>query len=492
MNQSFSFSFARQCVWKGLVSATAIGFVIVCSMPAVLAQDPSGFPEIRPTDPGSKVIEIVPGQKSLGIESIPRAIDSMQDAGMKADNVAGKSQATPADNAKEQDAQAAFSKLGFRELTLKIRENSSEIDKLYVTVPLGFPERKIQFQRRIEWLERENEKLREYVQPAAVAAFRANPAGSRAAAKKVFELLASKLSPRDRTLHFDPRGAYELVKTVLEIKGTAIGMEPGKRPDPAEQPLVDVIFQGYLACYSLQEFAEAEEFLVRLENMDIGLKPTIREKFEETWAAWQIEKSLRDASDQRADLPRVKFETSVGTFEVELFEDHAPNTVANFIELVDSGFYDGLEFFNVVPRQFARTGCSENDGTTNPGYTIADEFENSRGNFMGTLAMQNDGENTAGSQFLIMHRPQIELNGKVTTFGRVLGEGMQMIYQLNTVDRLRKTGGDASTITKATVVFRRPGSQYKATKVQNVGAEVSAELRALGAEADGANATVRE
>ena len=61
---------------------------------------------------------------------------------------------------------------------------------------------------------------------------------------------------------------------------------------------------------------------------------------------------------------------------------------------------------------------------------------------------------------------------------------MEKVYQLNTVDRLRKTGGEASTITKATVVFRRPGSQYKVIKVQNVAAEVSAELKALGAAAD--------
>lgn len=483
MNQSTKSSLVRQSFWKSITSAAVIGVVISASQPMVLAQTSNGFPEISPTQTDSKVIEIVPGQKSLGLKTKP-VVPAMPET--KAGVVSGGAESVAADNTEQLEAQAAeaFSKLGFRELVSKIRDNGREIDKLYVTVPLGFPARQMQFQQRIQFLERENEMLNEYVLPAAVAAFRANPAGSKAAAQKVFELLENKLSPRDRTMHYDPQGALELVKTVLEIKGNEIGTVPGNRPQPAEEPLINVIYRGHVACYGLQDFEQAEKFLVRLENMDIGLQPSVREKLEKTRAAWEVEKALREASDRRGDLPRVKFETSVGTFEVELFEDEAPNTVANFIELVDSGFYDGLEFFNVVPSQFARAGCSENDGTTNPGYTIADEFENSRGNFMGTLAMQNDGENTAGSQFLIMHRPQLELNGKVTAFGRVLGDGMQKIYQLNTVDRLRKTGGEASTITKATVVFRRPGSQYKVVKVQNVGAEVSAELKALGAAAD--------
>ncbi|MCL4154140.1 UNVERIFIED_CONTAM: hypothetical protein GTU68_010053 [Idotea baltica] len=175
--------------------------------------------------------------------------------------------------------------------------------------------------------------------------------------------------------------------------------------------------------------------------------------FDTTQAAWEKEHELRE-QDATANLPRVKLETSDGDVVIELFEDQTPETVANFISLVEDGFYDGLEFFQVIPSMYARAGCSENDGTTIPGYRIRSEFENPRGHFAGTVAMHNDGENTAGSQFMIMHRPDPNLTDKIVAFGRVI-EGMDVVYGFRAVNRIRTKGGDAATITKATVIRKR-------------------------------------
>ena len=154
---------------------------------------------------------------------------------------------------------------------------------------------------------------------------------------------------------------------------------------------------------------------------------------------------------KRQDLPRVKLETTDGNVIIELFENEAPNTVANFIKLTKEGYYDGLEFFQVVPSLYARTGCKANDGTTHPGYRIRNEFENGRSHFAGTVVMQNDGENTAGSQFIILHRPDPNLKEKVVSFGRVI-EGLDIVYGFKTVNRIRHAGGEATVINKATVL----------------------------------------
>ena len=343
--------------------------------------------------------------------------------------------------------------LDFGQLRNQIRENNRMIDRSYIGMPVTDINMQLMVKAEIDRLNTENKLLTELLEPAAIAAFRDNPNGSAAAAATVMDLLASKLSPRDRNSKYEPAAALKLVETILEIKGNDLGMVSNEQPDPDAEPLIKVIYQGYLACYGMQDFERANEYLTRLENMPIGLKPEVRQMFDSTKAAWEKELELR-AQDATANLPRVKLETSEGDIVIELFEDQAPETVANFISLVEDGFYDGLEFFQVIPSLYARTGCSENDGTTIPGYRIRSEFENPRSHFAGTVAMHNDGENTAGSQFMIMHRPDPNLVDKIVAFGRVI-EGMDVVYGFKSVNRIRTKGGDAATITKATVIRKR-------------------------------------
>jgi cyclophilin family peptidyl-prolyl cis-trans isomerase len=117
--------------------------------------------------------------------------------------------------------------------------------------------------------------------------------------------------------------------------------------------------------------------------------------------------------------------------ELELFEDQTPNAVANFICLVEQGFYDGLDFHRVEAGTLAQAGCPKGDGTGGPGYTIACEClePGRRLHFRGSVAMAHAGRNTGGSQFYIAYRPLPHLDDQHTVFGRVV-RGLDVLSKL--------------------------------------------------------------
>jgi peptidyl-prolyl cis-trans isomerase A (cyclophilin A) len=126
----------------------------------------------------------------------------------------------------------------------------------------------------------------------------------------------------------------------------------------------------------------------------------------------------------------VTIETTRGTFQVELFEDRAPKTTANFLALVKKGFYDGVKFHRVIDRFMIQSGCPKGTGTGGPGYTIPDEFhpELKHGG-EGILSMANAGPNTGGSQFFITLVPTPWLDGKHAVFGKVIS-GMDVVREI--------------------------------------------------------------
>jgi peptidyl-prolyl cis-trans isomerase B (cyclophilin B) len=125
----------------------------------------------------------------------------------------------------------------------------------------------------------------------------------------------------------------------------------------------------------------------------------------------------RDYSKTKQIFADIK--THEGTVKVELFFKDAPNTVANFVHLADTGFYNGLTFHRVIQGFMTQGGDPNGDGTGGPGYTIEDEH-NKLKHEAGTLSMANAGPNTAGSQFFICHMPQPHLDGRHTIFGKVV------------------------------------------------------------------------
>ncbi len=128
------------------------------------------------------------------------------------------------------------------------------------------------------------------------------------------------------------------------------------------------------------------------------------------------------------------FKTNQGTFEVELFEDKAPITTKNFIDLSEKGFYDGVIFHRVIDGFMIQGGDPTGTGMGGPGYTIEDEFrEDLTFAGEGILAMANTGmPHTGGSQFFITLDKTPWLNGKHTIFGKVT-KGMDVVRKIGHV-----------------------------------------------------------
>ncbi|MEZ6095602.1 MAG: peptidylprolyl isomerase [Pirellulaceae bacterium] len=140
-------------------------------------------------------------------------------------------------------------------------------------------------------------------------------------------------------------------------------------------------------------------------------------------------------NEKAKDLPVVKITTSKGVITAELFEDEAPGTVANFVSLVEKGYYDGLIFHRVLANFMAQTGCPSGTGFGGPGYTIYDEHENGRHHFAYVLSMANGGKlNSGGSQFFIAKWPLSYLDGKHTVFGRVI-DGFDVVDSIQLTHR---------------------------------------------------------
>ncbi|WP_078545960.1 peptidylprolyl isomerase [Litchfieldia alkalitelluris] len=123
---------------------------------------------------------------------------------------------------------------------------------------------------------------------------------------------------------------------------------------------------------------------------------------------------------------------------IDLYEDAAPGTVANFEKLAKEGYYDGLTFHRVIPGFVAQGGCPHGTGTGGPGYTIKCETAgNPHKHVAGSLSMAHAGKDTGGSQFFIVHEPQPHLNGVHTVFGQVT-EGMDSVLRIHQGDVMKE------------------------------------------------------
>ena len=141
---------------------------------------------------------------------------------------------------------------------------------------------------------------------------------------------------------------------------------------------------------------------------------------------------------------QISLNTSKGAIVLDLYPEHAPKTVNNFVFLCNQGFYHGIAFHRVIPNFMIQGGDPTGTGRGGPGYKFEDEV---RGNPLkhetGSLSMANAGPNTNGSQFFVTHAPQPHLDGKHTVFGRVV-DGQDVVDAI--------AGGD--TIDSVTVTAR--------------------------------------
>ena len=153
-------------------------------------------------------------------------------------------------------------------------------------------------------------------------------------------------------------------------------------------------------------------------------------------------------------LPKIQIQTERGNITIEMFEDEAPNTVANMISLIEKGYYDGLNFHRVIPDFMIQGGCPHGTGTGGPGYDFDDECApDRRHDSAGVLSMANAGPGTNGSQFFITHGPTPHLDGKHTVFGKVT-EGQEVVDEIKQGD-----------VMQAVVVLKKRDHVYEVEKL---------------------------
>ena len=207
-----------------------------------------------------------------------------------------------------------------------------------------------------------------------------------------------------------------------------------------QHPSPDIPQMYLQCCLAANDFKQAQD-PIRSKSMSIANPAAMLTQLEQLQADWEAELKARERDAAGEPLPQVKINTTKGQVIVELFENDAPEAVANFISLVEQGFYDYSDFFFVGDRTLAQTGCPNEDGTGGPGYWITSErsLPNARGLFRGSLALAQlpHNPNTGGSIFFIPYLPAITQENNYTVFGRVVS-GMHAIGNLNRIKPARK------------------------------------------------------
>ncbi len=139
----------------------------------------------------------------------------------------------------------------------------------------------------------------------------------------------------------------------------------------------------------------------------------------------------------------VKLETTKGEVQLELYPEHAPKTVNNFVFLVKEAFYDGISFHRVIDNFMVQGGDPTGSGMGGPGYKFEDELSgNPLKHGSKVISMANSGPNTNGSQFFITHLPQPHLDGKHTVFGKVI-QGEDVVDSIQQGDLINEASVDA-------------------------------------------------
>ena len=139
-------------------------------------------------------------------------------------------------------------------------------------------------------------------------------------------------------------------------------------------------------------------------------------------------------------MKKAEIHTQNGIMKIEFYQEDAPNTVQNFIDLATKGFYDGLTFHRVIPNFVIQGGCPDGTGAGGPGYSIDCELSgNNQYHDKGVLSMAHAGKNTGGSQFFICHSRAntAHLDRKHTCFGKVV-EGLTVIDMIKQGDVMDK------------------------------------------------------
>lgn len=291
------------------------------------------------------------------------------------------------------------------------------------------------------------------VMAALQAKYARNPAGERETGQLLLEFLQQNVSDS----RFE--GTYD-IGMLLEQNGVRA----------EKMPIL-------MAMAAIGENRYAEAFarlpaIIELKKEPPKMLMMLGEHLETTLPAlWQEELQMQAEDAKGEPLPQVSMLTTKGEMVFELFENQAPNTVANFVELVEKGFYDGLRFHRVLENFVAQSGCPDGDGTGGPGYAIPGEahLPGARKFFRGSIGMALNGDdaNSGGSQFYIAMMPTINLNGQFTSFGRVVS-GIEVLSSLAKIDPDAKKKDEEPPVIDEIIeakVVRKRNHPYTVTKL---------------------------
>lgn len=342
-----------------------------------------------------------------------------------------------------------------------IFERGSEIEEKYEAAT---PEQRQAFDTELMQLEEKAMQTQPKLFASAEAAYKADPAKYPEAGEVLLAragyavmngeveltnrlhqvLLAAPNVPMDMKLGVAEQnlrlGDYEMARKLADEVLT----------NPEADPRV--LNLAAVAAVGLNKLTEAEEYLKKAKEKDV-LEPFTQAYLRE------IEFRRRDA--EAGDSPQVLLRTTKGDVFLQLFENEAPNTVANFINLVEKGFYNGLPFHRVIEGFMAQGGDPKGNGTGGPGYRIKCECyrPDYRVHFAYSLAMAHAGRDTGGSQFYITFVPTPHLDGRHTVFGRVI-KGIDVVNALTKTEPGDQSGAEADKIVSAHVLRKRD-HEYK-------------------------------
>jgi cyclophilin family peptidyl-prolyl cis-trans isomerase len=295
------------------------------------------------------------------------------------------------------------------------------------------------------------------VRKAAISLFKSNPAKYRSIGDMLFHFAKQDIEA-DRS-----EGTLEIMQALIDGGYEGKGLYH---------------MAGYAAFVS-NEYELAADYWKKSSVMGMEVPQQMLASLEPQAQKWKEELAKREKEAIADDLPRVEVLTTKGVLEIELFEDDAPETVNNFIYLVEKGHFNAKPIFRVIEHLVAQTGCERGDGTGTPGYSIKGEgkLPGHRNHFRGSvgLALGSDPEtnlpimDSGGAQFYITFTPNPQFDGAYCVFGRVI-KGIEAIGNFTRVDmsnkeEAKKADSNPDAVVRIRVIRKR-NHEYRPTPVE--------------------------
>ncbi|MHB1037326.1 MAG: peptidylprolyl isomerase [Pirellulales bacterium] len=323
----------------------------------------------------------------------------------------------------------------FDKLATQFKASLTQLRELQAKFRIAKPEEQAALEKQYDQIVGKVKTMLPAMKTAAEKAYRAAPNKNEEVAAFLFDMVIEALQGGN----FKESG--RLAKLLID----------NKHPQAK-----DLLAIAGMAAFNDGDLAAADKYFKTVQADD----PT-----NEAAKKYLDEIKFRAADAKANDRPRVLLKTAKGDILIELFENEAPNTVANFISLVEKKFYDGLTFHRVLDGFMAQGGDPTGTGAGGPGYYIPCECyaKNHRNHFRGSLSMAHAGKDTGGSQFFLTFGPTDHLDGKHTVFGRVI-QGDAVLDKLQRRDPDDPNAPKPDKILEAKVIRKR-AHKYEPTKL---------------------------